>query len=265
MSGPPPEEGGADVALPIASVQIDLARFVYEVGKIPVEKRADWLASLAECLALRDPSLHAYGGTLLLEAERYRDQKSQKGREAALRKQSNQSENKDLSQTADPWDGEGTLGYPRQPSVPPAIDRQIGSQIDRKKKDPLTPAGGLTALGQETLKAFTDRVISYLNRKTGKNFKVVKGTERLISARLKDGFQPTDFKTVIDNKCADWLRDEKMEQYLRPVTLFGQSKMEGYLNQLSSGASSEPQNGKTHNAHHRVQPEIFISGGGENG
>jgi len=41
-----------------------------------------------------------------------------------------------------------------------------------------------------------------------------------------------DFKTVIDKKCVEWMNDEKMEKFLRPVTLFG-PKFESYLNQLS--------------------------------
>jgi hypothetical protein len=35
--------------------------------------------------------------------------------------------------------------------------------------------------------------------------------------------------TVIDKKCQEWLGDPKMQQYLRPETLFG-TKFEGYLN-----------------------------------
>lgn len=34
---------------------------------------------------------------------------------------------------------------------------------------------------------------------------------------------------MIDKKCSEWLGNSKMEQYLRPETLFG-TKFEGYLN-----------------------------------
>ena len=40
-----------------------------------------------------------------------------------------------------------------------------------------------------------------------------------------------DFKTVIDKKCAEWLQDGTMVQYLRPETLFG-TKFEAYLNNI---------------------------------
>lgn len=73
-------------------------------------------------------------------------------------------------------------------------------------------------------------IISYLNEKTGKNYRhTSRRTCSAIRARLAEGFTVEDFKAVIDRKCADWLKDAKMEEYLRPETLFG-TKFEGYLN-----------------------------------
>lgn len=75
-----------------------------------------------------------------------------------------------------------------------------------------------------------NEVIDYLNQKTGKNFKhTSKVTQRHIRARFAEGFTVNDFKQVIDKKCSDWLRDQKMKEYLRPETLFG-TKFESYLN-----------------------------------
>lgn len=79
-------------------------------------------------------------------------------------------------------------------------------------------------------------VVEYLNQKTGKNFKhTSKVTQRHIRARLAEGFTVSDFKQVIDKKCSDWLRDQKMKEYLRPETLFG-TKFESYLNSKSTTA-----------------------------
>lgn len=76
----------------------------------------------------------------------------------------------------------------------------------------------------------TKDIIDYLNQKANKQFKhTTSKTKKLINARIKEGFSTEDFKTVIDNKCEDWLRDEKMNEYLRPETLFG-TKFESYLN-----------------------------------
>ena len=78
-------------------------------------------------------------------------------------------------------------------------------------------------------------IISYLNEKTGKNFDHrTKETRLKIKARWGvNGNQRTlqDFKTVIDNKCSQWLSDDKMISFLRPETLFG-TKFESYLNEV---------------------------------
>ena len=75
-----------------------------------------------------------------------------------------------------------------------------------------------------------EEIVQYLNQKTNKNFKhTSKVTQRHIRATLAEGFTVSDFKQVIDKKCSDWLRDQKMKEYLRPETLFG-TKFESYLN-----------------------------------
>lgn len=73
-------------------------------------------------------------------------------------------------------------------------------------------------------------IIEYLNLKTGKKFSPTsRATKRHIAARWKEGFGFEDFKKVIDYQCAKWTGDAKMEEYLRPETLFG-TKFESYLN-----------------------------------
>ena len=76
---------------------------------------------------------------------------------------------------------------------------------------------------------FTAAVVDYLNAKAGTHYRAgVAKTQSLIKARGNEGFTETDFRTVIDKKCADWIGTE-YEQYLRPQTLFG-TKFESYLN-----------------------------------
>lgn len=75
------------------------------------------------------------------------------------------------------------------------------------------------------------RVIDYLNEKVGTNYKsTTDKTKKLINARLNENFTEQDFYKVIDNKCATWLKDENMNKYLRPETLFS-NKFESYLNE----------------------------------
>lgn len=74
-------------------------------------------------------------------------------------------------------------------------------------------------------------IVDYLNEKTDRQFKsTTKKTQSLIRARLNEGWEVEHFKTVIDNKVAQWKDDNDMQRYLRPDTLFG-TKFEGYLNE----------------------------------
>lgn len=73
-------------------------------------------------------------------------------------------------------------------------------------------------------------VISYLNLKAKKNFKVDTAShQKFIKARLKEGYVLEDFKKVVDIMVAKW-KGTEYEQYLQPQTLFG-NKMDNYLNQ----------------------------------
>ena len=73
-------------------------------------------------------------------------------------------------------------------------------------------------------------VISYLNLKAKKNFKVDTAShQKFIKARLKEGYVLEDFKKVVDIMVAKWQGTE-YEQYLQPQTLFS-NKMDNYLNQ----------------------------------
>ncbi len=72
-------------------------------------------------------------------------------------------------------------------------------------------------------------IVEYLNTVVGSNYRYQsKATQRLISARLNEGFTVDDFKAVIEKKAKEW-KGTEMAQYLRPETLFG-TKFESYLN-----------------------------------
>jgi uncharacterized phage protein (TIGR02220 family) len=74
-----------------------------------------------------------------------------------------------------------------------------------------------------------EEVINYLNQKAGKSFRSVNSNKEHIHARWTEGFRLYDFKRVVDNMVQKWGPDEKMNQYLRPETLFG-TKFQSYLN-----------------------------------
>jgi uncharacterized phage protein (TIGR02220 family) len=85
-------------------------------------------------------------------------------------------------------------------------------------------------VGVDSNKPPYKEIIDYLNDKAGKAYRWQgKATQGHINARFAEGYTLKDFQKVIDNKAAEW-KGGKMEQYLRPETLFG-NKFEGYLNQ----------------------------------
>lgn len=84
-------------------------------------------------------------------------------------------------------------------------------------------------------KGLYSAIVDELNNVCGTHYKAsTKTTRDLIDARIKEGFTENDFFTVIAKKASTW-KGTKMEQYLRPQTLFG-TKFESYLNEkISSG------------------------------
>ena len=102
---------------------------------------------------------------------------------------------------------------------------QIHDQVDKTKvvvHDEIKPNKQLQ---------FVSEVVTYLNQKTNQQFKTTtKETIQFINSRVKlDGWELEDFKAVIDFKTNEWLKDDKMRQYLCPSTLFRASNAEKYL------------------------------------
>lgn len=75
------------------------------------------------------------------------------------------------------------------------------------------------------------RIIEHLNQITGKKYRArSSATQKLIRARLAEGFTEADFQHVHRVKAKDWLGTER-EIYLRPETLYRVSHFESYRNQ----------------------------------
>lgn len=90
----------------------------------------------------------------------------------------------------------------------------------------------------------TKHIIDYLNKRTGKKYSVkTKKTAQLIHKLLDNGFTVEDFERVIDIKCLQWLNNEKMNQYLRPRTLFSE-KFEDYLNEAPARTKQQGASGQ---------------------
>ncbi len=104
------------------------------------------------------------------------------------------------------------------------------------KKDILSVSDDTSLGGEKTKDNIPYKeIIDYLNEKAETKYRYqTTSTKEKIRARYREGYTIDDFKTVIDNKCAEWKNDEKMCNYLRPETLFG-TKFESYLNQNMTG------------------------------
>lgn len=101
------------------------------------------------------------------------------------------------------------------------------------------------------------KIIDYLNEQTGRRYshKAAKNQD-LVKARWNEGFRVDDFKQVIDTKVKDWGNDSKMNQYLRPVTLFS-NKFDDYLNQVP--VTKAKKHGANHN--YTVDLDELLGGG----
>ncbi|HDT6510508.1 TPA: conserved phage C-terminal domain-containing protein [Klebsiella aerogenes] len=72
-------------------------------------------------------------------------------------------------------------------------------------------------------------VLAHLNQVSGSRFQKSKSSLENIRARLRDGHAVSDLKLVIDLKHEHWHENDEQYQYMRPETLFGPKKFEGYL------------------------------------
>ena len=114
---------------------------------------------------------------------------------------------------------------PKHP-VPPWLTVDDGESPPRTRTRTITRT--ITSK-EDNMSALYGRIIAYLNEKADKQFRTGKEATRLIDARINAGASEDDFYKVIDNMVSNWKDDPKMDQYLRPVTLFG-TKFDSYLN-----------------------------------
>lgn len=122
-------------------------------------------------------------------------------------------------------------------------DSDLPSPKERLNKieTPISPEKG-DCVPPNSVKA-TEQIMAFLNLVTGKAFKLsTKATQRLIKARLSEGFTVEDFNKVIRVKSEQWKDDKKMDGYLRPQTLFG-PKFEGYLQESAKTTTAQTAHG----------------------
>ena len=100
------------------------------------------------------------------------------------------------------------------------------------------PKGDLPLLSETTTETTTDlkplsckqddvakdnverSLIDYLNQLSGRNYRPAPSNIKLLRARLAEGYTAQEIADVIARKCAEWIDDPKMAQFLRPATVF---------------------------------------------
>ena len=101
-------------------------------------------------------------------------------------------------------------------------------------------------------------IVDFLNKELGTKYRSSTETTRsAIKARLNEGFTVMDFYDVITKKRKQW-KGTKMEQFLRPQTLFG-TKFESYLNQTIVKEEQSEQQQPKPKAYKEFEPEPEIN------
>ncbi len=114
--------------------------------------------------------------------------------------------------------------------------RSEPSEEKEKKKTPLVrpPKGAVL----EGLHGIIDGLIGFLNERTGKHFLVrhpngePTKAYQAVSVLLTKGYSELNIRQVIANRCLKWRDDQKMQEFLRPETLFRPSNFSNYVGEL---------------------------------
>ena len=76
-------------------------------------------------------------------------------------------------------------------------------------------------------------VIDFLNLRTGRKYRHTKSNLDPILARMREGYSLQEIRTVTMRKVNEWLPDEKMNEYLRPMTLYTAKNFNSYAGILT--------------------------------
>lgn len=101
------------------------------------------------------------------------------------------------------------------------------------KSNPLSGKPDAAPTNNRELFAQAVGVLEFLNEKTGRHYRPVKANITPLMCRFKEGFTATTARQVIAKKCREWGRDDKMEPYLRPATLFNATNFANYAGEIA--------------------------------
>lgn len=129
------------------------------------------------------------------------------------------------------YQGDGTPnGTPKGTSYGPSHSPPEGTQSRSKEIKKEKKGKNIQSSKLDSVEIIPFQIIvEHLNQVTGKDYRHKSETTRkLIRGRWAEGFRELDFFHVHLVKAEKWLGTE-WEKFLRPVTLYGLQKFEGYL------------------------------------
>ena len=94
-------------------------------------------------------------------------------------------------------------------------------------------------------------IIGFLNAKTGRRYKPDGPNVELVVGLLKGGATPREIRQVVANRARKWLGDPKMDEFLRPKTVFNRTNFAQYVGELVEIVDTDPPPDLTH----EPQPE----------
>ena len=113
-----------------------------------------------------------------------------------------------------------------------ATDKQVTSNRQATDKQVTTNKNDKNDKNDKEEYARVREVTEFFNSTAGKNYSV-NDCKPYVEKLISQGYKVEDIKHVIQVKSEQWKGDQKMDQYLRPMTLFG-DKFSSYLQEQST-------------------------------
>lgn len=135
----------------------------------------------------------------------------------------------------------------QQVASPPVITGESAVKAGASPAEGIEGREGIEEKGIEEKEADARALLllTYLNERAGRKFEDCNENLRFIRARLQDCQGDVDgCMQMIDRQCILWIGDHRMENYLRPSTLFNAEKFRSYYDDRSRPSHPPLSNGK---------------------
>jgi uncharacterized phage protein (TIGR02220 family) len=126
----------------------------------------------------------------------------------------------------------------------------INNIYNKKQRNTVVSSGNSARVREEA-----SEVLFFLNKTCKKNYAATSENLYCIMNRLQFGYTADQCRRVIEHKASQWLRNVKMDHYLRPKTLFG-DRFGQYIQELPRKAVQVPEKPKGIEIRERTPEEL---------